>query len=52
MKHETWTKDKARIRVTLSTAVAFRGFHVGEVEIAAADLFLVLGVGGNELKYN
>lgn len=52
MKHETWTKDKAEIRFMPLTAVAFKWFRIGEVKITAADLFLVLGMGGDGCKYN
>lgn len=34
------------------TAVAFKWFRIEEVEITAADLFLVLGLGGDGCKYN
>lgn len=52
MKHETWTKDKTRIRFMSLTAVVFKLFHIEEVQTTAADLFLVLGMRGDGCKYN
>lgn len=52
MKHETWTKDKARVRFMPLTAVVFKLFWIEDVETTAADLFLVLGIGGVGCKYN
>lgn len=52
MKHETWIKDKARIRFMPLTAVVFKLFQIAEVQTTAADLFLLLGMGGDGCKYN
>lgn len=50
MKNEMWTKDKARVRFTPLTAVAFKLLQIEEVETTAADSFLVLGMGGDGCK--